>query len=141
MLQLAHGWTALRVGINVVAAAVIVPLIAWAVPRYGAIGAAFGWLLLNVGYVVVIAHLMHRRLLLGEKGKWYRDAIARPVVAGSLVCGIFLLVWPSAASQEIVALTLGFAALTLLATVVAVLPSVRPVVTRILVGHRRVRAG
>jgi O-antigen/teichoic acid export membrane protein len=141
MLQLAHGWTGLAVGINIVAAAVIVPLIVWAVPRYGAIGAAYGWLLLNVGYVVMNAHLMHRRLLPGGKGKWYRDAIARPVLAGSAVCGAFLLLWPSSPSQEIAALTLGLAALTVFASVVAVLPTVRPVVTRLLVGQRRVGAG
>jgi hypothetical protein len=128
------------VGINVVAVAVLVPLIAWAVPRYGAIGAAYGWLLLNLGYMVTHAHLMHRRLLPGGRGKWYREAIARPVLAGSAVCGAFLLVWPSSPSHEIAALTLGLAALMVFASVVAVLPTVRPVVTRLLVGQRRVGA-
>lgn len=141
MLQLAHGWTGLAVGINIVAAAVIVPLIVWAVPRYGAIGAAYGWLLLNVGYVVMNAHLMHRRLLPGGKGKWYRDAIARPVLAGSVACGGFLLSWPTSPSHEIAALILGLAALTVFASVVAVLPTVRPVIARTLVGRRRVGAG
>jgi len=137
-LQLAHGWTGLTVGINMVAVTVIVPLIVWAVPHYGALGAAFGWLLLNLGYVVTIAHLMHRRLLPGDKGKWYRDAIARPVVVGAAVCGGVLFLRPSASSPEAAALTLSLAALTVFSSVVAVLPSVRPVVARILAGELRV---
>jgi O-antigen/teichoic acid export membrane protein len=140
MLQLAHGWTSLAVGINLVAVAVIVPLIVWAVPHYGALGAAFGWLVLNVGYVVTIAHLMHRRLLPGGKGQWYREAIAQPLVVGTAVCGVFFLLWPTGASHEIAALTVGLAGLAVFSSVVAVLPSVRQVVARILVGQRRVGA-
>jgi O-antigen/teichoic acid export membrane protein len=140
VLQLAHGWTGLSVGINMVAAAVIVPLIVWAVPRHGAIGAAYGWLLLNVGYVVVNAHLMHRRLLPGGKGKWYRDAVARPVLAGSIVCGGFVLLWPPTPSPQVAALTLGIAALAVFAAVAAALPMVRPVVVRTLSGRRPLSA-
>jgi len=141
MLQLAHGWTGLAIWINIIAVAVIVPLILWAVPRHGPIGAAYGWLLLNVGYVVVMAHLMHRRVLPGRKKTWYRDAIARPLVAGGMVCGGFLFVWPSSPSHEIAALILGLAGLAVFGAVVAVLPTVRPVISRLIVGPRRVGAG
>lgn len=82
MTQLAHGWTGFAVRINIVAVIFIVPAIMWAVPRFGASGAAWAWLILNAGYVLVGIHFMHRRLLAGEKWRWYRDAVFKPLVVG-----------------------------------------------------------
>jgi len=86
MAQLAHGWTSLSVQINIAAVAVIVPAILWAVPLYGAIGAAWVWFSLNVGYLLFAIYFMHRKILLGEKWRWYGRAVALPlVVAGAVV--------------------------------------------------------
>lgn len=82
--QLAHGWTGFAVRVNIVAVCFIVPAILWAVPRFGAIGAAWAWLALNAGYVLVSMHFMHRRLLPGEKWRWYRDAVFKPLIIGSI---------------------------------------------------------
>lgn len=83
--QLAHGWTGLTVRVNIVAVSCIIPAVLWAVPRFGAIGAAWAWLALNVGYVLIGIHFMHRRLLLGEKWRWYRDAVFKPLIVGSVI--------------------------------------------------------
>lgn len=83
--QLAHGWTGFAVRMNVVAVVFIVPAILWAVPRYGAIGAAWAWLALNLGYVLIAIHFMHGRILPGEKWRWYRDAILKPLIVGAIV--------------------------------------------------------
>lgn len=83
--QLAHGWTGFAVRVNIVAVCFIVPAILWAVPRFGAIGAAWAWLALNAGYVLISIHFMHCRLLPGEKWRWYRDAVCKPLFAGSIV--------------------------------------------------------
>lgn len=82
--QLAHGWTGFAVRMNIVAVVFIVPAILWAVPRYGAIGAAWIWLALNAGYVLIAIHFMHRRLLPDEKWRWYWGAIFKPLIAGSI---------------------------------------------------------
>lgn len=87
--QLAYGWTGLAVRVNIVAVSFIVPAVLWAVPRFGAIGAAWAWLALNAGYVLVGIHFMHRRLLPGEQWRWYRDAIFKPLAAGSITLLIF----------------------------------------------------
>jgi O-antigen/teichoic acid export membrane protein len=89
MAQLAHGWTGLAVRTNVIAVALIVPAIAWAVPRYGAIGAAWVWLALNVGYMLIPIHFMHRKILRGEKWRWYGREVALPLG----VCGLLVLLF------------------------------------------------
>lgn len=80
MLQLAHGWSSLAARINLVAVSVLVPAIFWVVPRYGAMGAAALWVLLNAGYVSIGIHAMHRRLIPEEKWRWYGQDLALPVV-------------------------------------------------------------
>lgn len=81
-LQLAYGWTGLVVRVNIVAVIVIVPAILWAVPAYGAIGAAWAWLFLNAGYVLIGIHYIHRRLIPREKWRWYADAVFKPLIVG-----------------------------------------------------------
>jgi O-antigen/teichoic acid export membrane protein len=82
--QLAHGWAGFAVRMNIVAVGVIVPAILWAVPRFGAVGAAWAWLALNAGYVLIAMHFMHRKILPDEKWRWYREAVFKPLIVGSI---------------------------------------------------------
>jgi O-antigen/teichoic acid export membrane protein len=86
-LQLAHGWVSLGVKTNIVAVAVLIPAIFWVVPRYGVVGAAWIWVILNAGYVLIAIQFMHRRLLAGEKWRWYFADVLLPA-SGSI--GIIL---------------------------------------------------
>lgn len=92
MLQLAHGWSSFAARVNFVAVVLLVPAIFWAAPRYGAVGAAWVWVVLNAGYVFISIHFMHVRLLPGEKWQWYFHDLALPVLAGILI----MLVWKMA---------------------------------------------
>jgi O-antigen/teichoic acid export membrane protein len=83
-MQVAYGWTALAIRVNIVAVALLVPAILWAVPSYGAIGAARIWVILNTGYLVFDIPLMHRRLLRAEKWHWYAQDVAAPIAAASV---------------------------------------------------------
>lgn len=78
--QLAHGWTGLVLRINTVAVLLIVPALWWVVPRYGSIGAAATWAGLNAGYVLILAQFMHRRILPGEKARWYVQDVVTPLI-------------------------------------------------------------
>lgn len=118
MTQLAYGWTGFAVRMNIVAVSFIVPAVLWAVPRFGAIGAAWAWLALNAGYVLIGMHFMHRRLLPGEKWRWYRDAVFKPLAIGSIAL-LILRQW-IALPQNRVALA-GILAGIALAAMVAVL--------------------
>ena len=87
-LQLAYGWVKLGIQTNIVAVVILVPAIFWVVPRYGAIGAAWIWVILNAGYVLIVIQLMHRRLLVNDKWRWYFSDVVLPLSGGG---GIMLL--------------------------------------------------
>ena len=88
-LQLAHGWTSLGLMVNIAAVMVLVPAIFWVVPSHGALGAAWVWIALNVGYLIVAIHLMHRRILPAEKWRWYIGDVALP--ASGALASLFLM--------------------------------------------------
>jgi O-antigen/teichoic acid export membrane protein len=118
--QLAHGSTGFVVRLNAVAVVVIVPAIFWAVPRYGAIGAAWVWLGLNVGYVVIGMHFMHRTLFPAEKWIWYRTAIIQPLAVGAAVSSLLALSFPRIDSRPLtVLMVLSAGGLTFLLAVLA----------------------
>jgi O-antigen/teichoic acid export membrane protein len=78
-LQLAHGWTALALRINGVAAVVLVPALLWVVPIEGAVGAAKLWAGFNLVYLIAIAGFTHRRVLSEEFWPWVAHAVMIPV--------------------------------------------------------------
>lgn len=93
MLQLAYGWSSLAAKVNFVAVAILIPVLFWAVPRYGAIGAAWLWVSVNVGYILITVHFMYRRLIPKEKNTWYWRDITLPALGagGVYFLGEFLL--------------------------------------------------
>jgi len=83
-LMLASGWSRLPLLLNLVAVLVLVPFIVYMTSRFGTVGGAFAWLLLNVGYVSLGIAAMHRRLLRGEGGAWYAFDVGLPLLGGLL---------------------------------------------------------
>jgi O-antigen/teichoic acid export membrane protein len=123
--QLAHGWTSLTVRVNCVAVALIVPAILWAVPRWGAVGAAWVWVSLNAAYVLIAIHFMYRKILTQEKWRWYRQDLLQPLLAAALVASASAWAMPATLTSLWQLLWLLLAcALTLLASALAA-PAVR----------------
>lgn len=79
-LQLAQGWTTLAIYKNIVATVLLVPLMVWMVQMYQGIGAAWVWIILNLGYFLFEVPIMHRRVLKNEMGKWYRRDVILPTI-------------------------------------------------------------
>lgn len=127
MLQLAHGWTSLAIRVNVIAVIAFVPLVLWAVPRFGSQGAATVWLGLNLGYLMIGVHFMYRRLLPSTKWVWYRAAVAVPVATGGSVAIVLRLAMPEATSRLAAGGYAIGAGVLVLCAVVLVLPTVRNV--------------
>lgn len=84
-LQLAFGWTRLSVIKNFLAVVIVVPGVIFMAGRYGAVGAAYVWLFLNIGYVLLEIPIMHLKLLRTEKWRWYIADVGRPLLAGLVV--------------------------------------------------------
>ncbi len=124
-LQLAYGWTRLSIAKNVIAVTAYVPLMLIAVNRFGAVGAAGVWVMLNVGYLVGEIPIMHRRLLPGEQWRWYGQDVGTPaVLTAAILGGIRLLVPPGTPALPAVACCVAGAGLAVLASIAA-LPAMR----------------
>jgi O-antigen/teichoic acid export membrane protein len=80
MAQLAHGWTRLTITINTAAVAIVIPTLLLTIPTYGAIGAAWIWIGLNLTYLVIGIYFMHKKLMKGKKYTWYLRAIIAPTL-------------------------------------------------------------
>ena len=135
--QLAHGWTSLTVQINVIAVILIVPAILWATPRYGAEGAAWVWVVLNVGYLLVGVHFMYRAILTREKFRWYTLDVLAPLcsgIVGALACKVL---WPSTEAPFINALMVLMAAFVTVGAALAAAGQVRYRILALLRGYIR----
>ena len=99
MLQLAYAWITLGIKCNIVSVAVLIPAILWVTPRYGVIGAAWIWVALNMGYVFIAVHLVHRRLLPDEKWRWYWQDVGLPLGACLIFAGLGRLLMIDKMSQ------------------------------------------
>jgi O-antigen/teichoic acid export membrane protein len=99
LLTVAYGWTRLVVYQNIVAVVLFVPSIIWATIHYGAIGAAWIWLILNVSYVLIGIHFMYRRLLVTEKWRWYRKDLLVPSIAVLFTGGFCVFLFPEGLSK------------------------------------------
>lgn len=82
-LQLAHGWTRIGLSINIALIIITVPAIVALTSRYGGIGGAAAWVLLNGVSMMIGVPLTHRRLLKGDAGRWYLTDLMLPA-AGAL---------------------------------------------------------
>ena len=139
-MQLAYGWTRLIIKMNVVAVALLVPMLFLVVPRYGGIGAAWVWVGLNAGYLLLGIYFMHLRMLPTEKWRWYgRDVIvpASAALATALACRYCM---PNQAGTMIEILVLAFTAACVVIAAALVSPLVRaPLGAQMLAAVKHVR--
>ena len=99
ILQLAYGYTRLSIYSNIVAVILLVPAVLWVVPLYGAIGAAWIWGILNLGYMFISMHFLHIRFIPGEKWSWYVMDIGLPLAAAALTSFVFRCLQPLTSSK------------------------------------------
>jgi O-antigen/teichoic acid export membrane protein len=118
--QLAHGWTSLAVRANIFAVVVVVPIILWATPRFGAEGAAWVWVSLNACYLMIGMHFMYRVILRAEKWNWYVQDILIPLVSGVAVAMAMDTLW---SGEQDIFVDLILLTLTSIATFIAMLLS------------------
>lgn len=112
--QLAFGWTKLTIRTNIIALLFLFPLLLYITPRFGVTGAAWVWVILNVGYITISVHFMFRKILFKEKLKWYINDILMPLIPSSIIvlCLKFLIIFPTEFWMQIFYIT-GFFILAL----------------------------
>ena len=135
-LQLAHGWTSFALKTNIVAVSLLVPTIFWVVPRHGALGAAWVWIALNAGYVLVGIQLMHRRLLPTEKWRWYVRDVGLPAIGTTVALLLASYFKPGALSDRLA--WLAFLTLGLMAALAVSALSIRDLRMSVFLSIRRV---
>jgi O-antigen/teichoic acid export membrane protein len=100
-LQLAHGWTSLALVGNTIYLVLALPALIWVAPRYGAIGGAAIWTLLNVAYLAINVPLMHRRVLPGELARYYLQDVLAPSAAAAAGVAVATFARPAPAGSRI----------------------------------------
>ena len=125
MLQLAFGWVSLSNWINSLAILAIVPAIFFLVPRYGLVGGASAFLVVNLVYVFVGARIMFRRLIPECEQLWYSRAVFLPLASGVVVAGLLKLALPIPSTRVQAAATLAVASAVVGLTMLLVLPTIR----------------
>ncbi len=122
--QLAAGWTGLAMRTNAVAIVIFIPAAMFLTRHYGTVGAALSWLLLNLGYVVFLVPMMHRRILSGQMARWYFVDVLAPLAMS--VAAVMLMRWGLRAAPTPIQLGgVVFAALAVQAICIAALPDLR----------------
>lgn len=91
VLQLASGWTKLAFYVNTISVLVLAPMIVALATRFGPLGAASAWLILNSTYILISVQIMHRRLLPTEKWRWYIQDVGIPLAIALTTTGAFRL--------------------------------------------------
>jgi O-antigen/teichoic acid export membrane protein len=124
-LTVAHGWTSLGFYQNLISAIVLVPALIILAVYFGGVGAAVVWVILNAGYLLISAPVIHHHILKGELRRWYWVDIGRPMLISFIMAGFAWLIapinltfWPQAFTLAVILL------LTLTACAVS-LPFVR----------------
>ena len=100
-LQLAYGWTKLAFVTTVAAIFVMLPVMLILTKYYGMAGAAAAWMIPYVGQMMIAVPIMHRRLLQGQKWRWYGRDIAAPLAAALLVGVVGRAIIPSGLSAPL----------------------------------------
>lgn len=84
-LQLAHGKTGIALQCSVLMVIILVPLIFIMVFKFGAVGGAASWLIIQAVYLLAGSWLTHRKLLRGLGLRWLFGDVGIPVSASVLV--------------------------------------------------------
>lgn len=121
--QLAAGITSFSIKMNIIAVVILVPAIIILVPIYGAVAAAWIWLILNMGYVTIAAHFMYNNILDGEKWFWYMNDLIKPIFFGLLPVFFFFLFSEQSYKSDRVVLFISFLFLGMICFIVTLISS------------------
>lgn len=83
-LQLAYGRTNIPLKINISLMLVLLPLMPFLAVKYGAVGGALAWLVLQIMYLLLGTWLTHREVLKGQGVSWLLQDVGIPLLLALL---------------------------------------------------------
>jgi O-antigen/teichoic acid export membrane protein len=132
LLGTAAGFPGIITLTNLIALVLFEPAIFIAARRWGIVGAASVWVLLNVFYIFVGVPLAHRRVLKHEMWHWYANDFAKPLLAAAAMAAVLRCAMPDNLNTAVtVAYVAASGLLTILATGM-VLPHVAALVKNVI---------
>jgi hypothetical protein len=134
-LQLASGWTRLSLANAFITTVLCAPLIYLLAIRYGGVGAAAVWVIVNVGNVCVNAIFTHRRLLRGELWPWLRADVVPALLGATAAIGIARWLLPETLWTWTGALVFGLVLALATVAAAAATPNIRRFAVRFLAGR------
>jgi O-antigen/teichoic acid export membrane protein len=78
--QQANGWTSLHFKMILFSLFLGIPLMYFTIKHFGIIGATSVWLIHGISEITIGIWLMHKRLLIGELLKWYKQVLKFPIL-------------------------------------------------------------
>jgi O-antigen/teichoic acid export membrane protein len=130
-LQLAFGWTRIGLVIRVCLVVVFLPTLVLMAQRYGGLGAAYVWLLLNIVYFAVGIFWTHRRLLLGDAWRWLTLDVGLPALSALGVVWLLRHLLSTSVGRTMLLVQLVGIVLASLLVSISVAPRLRTAVIRI----------
>jgi len=101
-MQLAYGNTRLALITNLIAISIVIPLMIVLIHFYEGVGAAWAWIILNVGYLIFSIPIMHKKIIKSEMVSWYSLDVLTPLVCTLFVTLACRTIMPADASTFIV---------------------------------------
>lgn len=87
-LTITYGWTKLGYHQNTFFLIIMIPLTLFLALKYGAVGGAISWAIINTLYFISTPLLIHNKLLKGEAGNWYWKDTLKPLLAALAIIGL-----------------------------------------------------
>jgi O-antigen/teichoic acid export membrane protein len=117
LVQYANGWTSLSFFTNSIALVAFVIGLLCIAPIYGAIGACWVWLCLNLGLFLANSHFMFKSILKSEKATWLKSDVLLPLLSTTAVGIVTRLALDSVfqIKSPLAALSIGFPLATITA--------------------------
>ena len=110
---------------NLISVVFIVPLMIFLAIKYGGLGAAVAWLILNIGYLFISVPILMNKTQPGELLHWYLVDFGKPILVSFGVVGLGKLFIPHIHSLPLQVLVIGLVWLVAQFTCFKSLPHIR----------------
>jgi O-antigen/teichoic acid export membrane protein len=130
-ISLAYGNISLNLRVGIVSAVFITPMLIFLVGRFGVVGAALSWLLINALSFGPYMYFFHRKFMPGGLSKWLKVSIVLPVVVSTLCIAYFKVAMPAFHLRWEIIAYCGLAWICAVLATSAVTPSIRHIYVKL----------